>query len=161
MPGLFQVGRRVMRLHILILMIRKTNRFLLIDQIQKVHSCLRQHLFFHHDATLVIEFALVPKGAVRQVMFAFQYPPFFNAGARGDPLVVGVDHRLELLVCENVVGHVSADTRDRCSDFTHGILKTNARPLSGRAKGHAVVNPDLYDQKNKGISYSLSNSKSA
>jgi hypothetical protein len=70
MPGLCQVGRRVMRLHILILMIRKTNRFLLINQIQKVHSCLREHLFFHYDATLVIEFALVPKGAVRQVMFA-------------------------------------------------------------------------------------------
>ncbi len=68
MPGLCQVGRRITQLSMLILMIRKTKRFLIINQIQ-MDSCLRQHLFFHYDATLVIEFALVPEGAVRQMMF--------------------------------------------------------------------------------------------
>src|SRR5262249_55503772 len=46
------------------------NRFLWVNQIQKMHSCLREHLFFHYDATFVIELALVPEGAVRQVVFA-------------------------------------------------------------------------------------------
>jgi hypothetical protein len=70
MPGLCQVGRRVTQLFILMLMIRKTQRFLMIDHIQKVHDCLRQHFFFHYDAAFVIKLALVPESAVRQVMFA-------------------------------------------------------------------------------------------
>src|SRR5213078_3524490 len=51
-------------------MIRNTQRFLIIDYIQKVHDCLRQHLFFHDDAALVIKLTFVPEGAMWQVMFA-------------------------------------------------------------------------------------------